>query len=258
MSTIKIMSFNMRTQTEHDGVNQFFNRRELISDSIDRLKPDVIGFQEIQPVMYKWLVETLGDYYIVGGGRGVNYDNEAVCIGFRKSNFTLYDCETFWLSPTPNQPGSRYTGDQSGCPRICTWVTLKPCDGKPFRFYNVHTDHEGQYARVLAANQVLQKIDENNSKMLMRSFVTGDFNDYPDSLCIKTMISCSKLPLVDLCADSGETFHAFGAAIGKGYKIDYIFADADTKCVETEVIKDKRGEVYISDHYPIMATVEID
>lgn len=254
MSRISIMSFNMRTQTTHDGENQFMNRREFIAERLAEYKPDIIGAQEIQPVMYDWMVDTLDDYYVVGGGRGANYDNEAVCIAFRKSKFVLYDCETFWLSATPNLPGSRYSGDQSECPRICTWVTLKPKDGKPFRVYNVHTDHIGEYARVLAANQVLAKLCENNAKSPMRSFVTGDFNAEPDDLCIRTMLDCKGAPLVDLSAESGGTFHGYGTT---SVKIDYIFADAGTKCVDFKVLTDKKGNLWLSDHYPIMADVEI-
>ena len=256
---LKLMTFNMRTQTTSDGENQFLNRKEFIADKLNEVKPDVIGCQEMQPIMMSWLVSAMDDYYVVGGGRGANFDNEAVCIAYRKDRFALYNCETFWLSPTPSVPGSRYSGDQSGCPRVCTWVMLKPLDGgKPFRFYNVHTDHVGDYARVLACNQVLQKISENNNIMKLPTFVTGDFNDRPDSMSIKTMKTCPGIPRVDLTEASGQTFHAYGKRNDSTCKIDYIFADAGTKCLDMQVLTDKRGELYLSDHYPLMATVELD
>lgn len=257
MSKIKIMSFNLRTQAACDGINQFINRENFIAEKLGELKPDVIGFQEVQPLMHDWLVGALDDYYVVGGGRGNTYGDEAVSVAFRKTEFKLYDCETFWLSPTPNNPGSTYGGDQSSCPRICTWLTLKPNGGAPFRFYNVHTDHVGVFARVLEANQVLAKISENNSKMPMKTFVTGDFNDTPDSLCIKSMLGSREVPLIDLSADSGLTYHAFGKELDKNCKIDYIFADKGTECLAFNVYKDSRGELYLSDHYPIMAEIEI-
>ncbi len=254
MNTYKLMTCNLRTQAGCDGINQFTSRKEYAIERLHSYSPDVIGFQEIQPMMYNYLVDALDDYVIVGGGRGEKYDNEAVCIAFKRNKFYLYDCETFWLSATPNKPGSRYTGDQSVCPRICTWVTLKPRDGMPFRFYNVHTDHEGHVARVLASNQVLQKISENNSRAPMKSFITGDFNATPDDLCITTMTSYTGTPLVDLSAESGGTFHAFGKR--EPVKIDYIFADADVKLESLTVCRDKREDgVYISDHYPVMAEV---
>lgn len=258
-SELKVMSFNMRTQVKGDGENQFLCRKEFIGDFLNTVKPDVIGCQEMTPLMREWMVETMTDYYIVGGYRGKNYDSECVCVAFKKDKFALYDCETFWLSAEPYTPGSRYTGDQSTCPRVCTWVTLKPNgDAKPFRFYNVHTDHVGHVARVLASNQVLQKIGENNGRAKMKTFITGDFNALPDDLCITTMLNYQGTPLVDLSEKSGQTFHSFGRIDDPNYKIDYIFADADTTLVDFKKFEDRRGELYLSDHTPIMATVVID
>lgn len=257
MSNYKIMSFNLRTDCAQDGINSFQNRKSFVAERLAVYSPDIIGFQEIQPHMYDWLVGNLDGYYVVGGGRGADRGNEAVCIAFKKDRFYLCDCQTFWLSATPDVPGSRYSGDQSGCPRICTWVTLKPRGGEPFRFYNVHTDHIGSYARVLAANQVLQKISENNQRSRMKTFVTGDFNAEPDDLCVRTMTEYKGTPLVDLSADSGLTFHAFGKEFDRNCKIDYIFADADTKLLSLTVCRDEADGVYLSDHYPIMAEVEM-
>lgn len=257
MPICKIMTCNLRTDCASDGKNSFMNRRPYIAEKLAEYSPDVIGFQEIRPHMYSWLIENLGDYSVVGGGRGADRGDEAVCIAFKKSKFFLCDLETFWLSATPDLPGSRYSGDQSSCPRICTWVTLKPVDGQPFRVYNVHTDHVGKFARVLAANQVLQKLSENNQRAFMKSFITGDFNAQPDDLCITTMTSYAGTPLVDLTADSGLTFHGFGKCRAEQLKIDYIFADADTKCTKLTVCRDERDGVFISDHYPLMVEAEL-
>ena len=257
MSKIKIMSFNMRTQSAGDGENQFLNRRGFIAERLNELKPDVIGCQEMQPVMYDWLNDTLTDYCVVGAGRGAALDNEAVCVAYRRDRFVLCSADTFWLSPEPYKPGSRYVGDQSDCPRICTVVTLKPRDGAPFRLYNIHTDHVGKYARVLEVNQLLRRIAEDDARMAMPVFVTGDFNDTPDSLCIKTMLEYGGGRFVDLCAGSGQTFHGFGRYVSEDGKIDYIFAEKGCKCLGTEVIRDKRGDLFLSDHYPLMVEIEL-
>lgn len=263
MAVYKFMTYNLRTDCESDGINSFTNRRQYIAEKLDFYSPDIIGFQEIRPHMYEWLIENLKDYYVVGGGRGRQRDDEAVCIAFKKDKFFLCDLQTFWLSATPDVPGSRYSGDQSGCPRICTWVTLKPRDGAPFRFYNLHTDHIGKYARALACNQVLQKVSENNQRSFMKTFITGDFNASPDEVSVQSMLEYAGTPLVDLTADSGITFHNFGRGLkpdaDKTYtiKMDYIFADADTKCNSLTVCRDERDGMYMSDHYPLMVEVEL-
>ncbi len=258
MAQYKIMTFNMRTQVTGDGENQYLNRRPFIKEFIEREKPDVIGCQEIMPVMYDGMIEDFEDYYVVGAGRGSDLCNEAVCVAFRKDRFYLCDMDTFWLSATPRKPGSRYSGDQSGCPRICTCVTLKPRDGKAFRLYNVHTDHVGKVARILASNQVLQRVSADLAKNPMPFFITGDFNASPDDLCITTVTNYEPVKLVDLMEGCGCTFHGFGKYDNPEYKIDYIFAAADTKVVKTDVFKDKKGELHISDHFPLMATVELE
>ncbi len=256
MYTLKIMTFNICV----GGIanNRYPDRRAYVKEFIERQQPDVIGFQEASLPIREALVEDLTDYYIIGGGRDANYEGEAVSIAFRKDKFTLFDCETFWLSNTPNIAGSRYAIDQSACPRVCTWATLKPKAGKPFRFYNVHTDHVGEIARIQAATQVIQKIAENNSRCPMPSYVTGDFNERPDCGCIKTMLSCTAIPLVDLMADCGATFHNFDRRNDPTFKIDYIFAPAGTKCLKAEKLTEKRDGLWLSDHYPLMATIEVE
>ena len=106
-------------------------------------------------------------------------------------------------------------------------------------------------------NQLLARIAEDDKKLRIPVFVTGDFNDTPDSLCIKTMLEYDGGRFIDLSSDSGQTFHAYGKYITEEGKIDYIFAENGTKCIQTEVIRDRRGSLYLSDHYPIMAEVEI-
>jgi len=257
-NTVKIMSFNMRLDVERDGENRFLYRKEFIADFLSRVKPDVIGFQEITTSMRSWMVDTLQDYYVVGSGREANDKGECVCIAFLKSRFALMECETFWLSPTPNTPGSRFSGDQSTCPRICTWAALKPAEGNPFRIYNMHTDHSGISARLLATNQLLQKIGENNQKRPMKSFITGDFNARPEEPSVRSIAEYSATPFVDLAAQSGQTFHGFGRFKNENCKIDYIFAEKDVPCTALQKFEDTRGSLYLSDHTPIMATVLLD
>lgn len=261
MATYKIMTYNLRTDCASDGINSFMNRRPFILEKLNFYSPDIIGFQEIRPHMYDWLVENLAEYYVVGGGRGAKRDDEAVCIAFKKDKFTLCDLQTFWLSATPDVPGSRYSGDQSDCPRICSCVTLKPRDGEAFRFYNLHTDHIGKFARALACNQVLQKISENNQRCFMKTFITGDFNASIEEESVKSVLNYSGTKLVDLTADSGITFHNFGRNLKdptnpSAIKMDFIFADAETKCNSLTVCRDERDGVYMSDHFPLMVEAE--
>ena len=47
MNTYRFMSCNVRLQTNHDGINQFCNRAEFLGETLEEIRPDVIGFQEL-------------------------------------------------------------------------------------------------------------------------------------------------------------------------------------------------------------------
>ena len=134
-------------------------------------------------------------------------------------------------------------------------LTLKPKDGEPFRVYNMHTDHVGKVARVLASNQMLQKLDENNLLSSMPAIVTGDFNAEPDDLCITTVTNYrggEARRHLRGCRRDLPRLRALRAD-----KDDYIFADRSVKCISCEAVRDRREDgLWLSDHIRVMATVE--
>ena len=255
---LKVMSFNMRVDVACDGANQFIHRKGRIKQFLDTEKPDLIGFQEIAPNMREWLVETFPDYYMVGTGRQADYLGETTLVAFRKDTMALMECATVMLSNAPDVFGSRYDGsDQSGCPRVYVRATLKHRDvAEPFCFYNVHTDHEGAIARMLASTQLLQDITSHNYKF----FLTGDFNAAPDAQEIAMITKCKARKIVDATEKLGGTFHAFGNIPAQEMiRIDYVFADASINVLDSVRVDDqpKADETYISDHNPIYIIAEL-
>ena len=75
------------------------------------------------PHVQRWLREALPGYTVVGCGRGADYQGEAMTLAVRNETAELLDWRTFWLSPHPDVPGSRYQ-DQSECPRTCADAIL--------------------------------------------------------------------------------------------------------------------------------------
>ena len=256
MTALKIMSFNMRMDTPVDGEKRFLYRKDGIAKMINRESPDIIGFQEITDAMRDWIVDTLTDYYTVGVGREANYSGESSLIAYKKDRMFLLSADTVMLSHSPTVFGSRYDGtDQSVCPRVYTKVCLKHrFIAEPFFVYNVHTDHRGQLARILATTQLLQDVSSHQRKV----FITGDFNADPDSAEIKMMTESGARRLKDATKDLGGTFHDYGRAEQRR-KIDYVFADVDTEVITAVRIPDepKEGENYLSDHNPIYIIAQI-
>ena len=228
MSKIKVMSFNLRYDNERDGLNSFSNRFDRVLEVICKESPDIIGFQEVLPSMRDKLRASLTDYCMVSCGRGKNLDGESMLIGFKADRVEMISCESYWLSLTPTIPGSRYGGDQSGCPRMYTSRLLKHRDiEKQFRFINTHLDHEGENARYLGSVQLVQAISQYNEKFVL----TGDFNALPDTKEIKLITSAlAYRGAIDCSKELEPTFHEFGVRTGdKRIKIDYIFTDGKSK-----------------------------
>ena len=261
---LKVMSFNLRIEAPSvDRINNLPNRKGRILETINNEMPDLIGFQEAQNATRDWLRDSLTDYVVVGCGRYKDYRGEGAPLAFRKNKFEMFSMETFWLSSTPKIPESTYEGsDQSGCPRIATAVVLKPIESSELLlFVNVHTDHEGAISRMLASAQLL----EYASQKSMNTVITGDFNALPNTPEIKMMTANKKFPLVDATIGIESTFHAFGKLQDyadkfedKPVKIDYVFTNLPTDPDESYAVEDIPVDgIYISDHRPVVAFVEI-
>ena len=66
MSTVKIVSFNLRCVWKGDGINAFIFRAGMIYDKIMREMPDVLAFQEMSVDHLKLLQRMLPEYDFCG------------------------------------------------------------------------------------------------------------------------------------------------------------------------------------------------
>ena len=252
---MKVMSFNLRFDTQNDGINAFSLRIPRVLDTIQKENPDIIGFQEVTDLMRKKMREILTDYTTVGCGRDGNYHGEAMLIAFKTSAFELIEVKNVWLSETPSLPGTKYGLDHSGCPRMYTAIRLKHNDiDTPFWFINTHLDHQGEKARVLEAEQLCRDLGALNEKFIL----TGDFNATPDAPEIILVTDTLKdKGCVDCTKNLGPTFHAFGALPpSKLVKIDYIFTDGICKNAYRVEDIPVNGQYY-SDHNAVIAEIEL-
>ena len=222
----------------------------MIAKALSREEFDIIGFQEVLPHIHPWLHEHLEGYTVVGCGREGDRDGEGTPIAYKSDKFYLFSFDTFWLSPTPAVPGSRFLRDQSGCPRVCSVAVLidKATHGI-VRVYNTHLDHVGENARKKGMSVVLKRIAKDG-KLFPDSHVVlmGDFNAYPDSPFLQNIDG-----LTDVTAHIPVTFHAYNNPKAFG-KIDYIYTDM--KAENVRILDDEREGVYLSDHYPVAAELQ--
>ena len=256
---LKVMTFNLRTRVKSDGINFFDNRQGRVLDTIKSEAPDLIGFQEATGTMRRWLVANLPalGYTVIGCGRGKDYDDESTSLAFRTDLFDLVSFDTQWLSNTPLVPGSRYGGDQSGCPRTFSAAVLKPLNEKPFLFVNTHLDHVGNMAKLLGMTQIIQYISLKGLPVI----VTGDANAVPTDTAITAMVGAAPCgrEIVDVTATLDGTFHKFGEyPPERRRKIDYIFTDLPCDPARSYKVADEGVDgVYISDHFVVCGFITI-
>lgn len=245
---MKLVTFNLRYDTERDELNSFHYRRELIVKKIKKEAPDIICFQEVLPHMAVWLKENLKDYYIIGCGRSRRLKDEQVAVAYRRSRMNLVHMETFWLSDTPQVPGSRYE-DQSVCPRVCTEAVFQDLESDMlFRLVNLHLDHSGSVVREKEIRQILDKIEHTEVFADIPVILAGDFYAQPDMEEMKALTDHQVF--WDAAQEAGGTYHAFGG-LEEPLKMDYIFIQDPFVCERTKVWTDCKNGVYLSDHYPI-------
>ena len=251
---MKITTFNIRCKFDTDGINSFVHRAGFIFHKIQKEKPDVIAFQEVTEPILDMLEKMLTDYIIVGQFRSANYDEEGLFTAIRKDSLQLLGLETVWLSPTPFVPGSRYE-DQSMCPRICVHTQLRDRkSGLVFRLFNIHLDHISEKARVEGMEAAVDYINHFQARNKLPIMLMGDFNALPSS---DVIAFCNKYEGIrDVTSHIPFTYHEWGV---KNNKIDYIYMSDELADKVTKVTPwdDKINGIWLSDHYPVCAEMEL-
>lgn len=254
---LSIITFNLRYHNLEDGKNAFMCRATSILRSLAEEKPDLIGFQEMTDEMIPVMKNGMPDYTFIGHGREVDLHGEHTCIAFRTDRFILNSSKTFWLSPSPDEPGSKFEG-QNRIPRICTCAMLEYIPYKiQIAHYNTHLDHMSAEIRKLELDLILNYIADNRTTKCHHVLFTGDFNMTPDEPQYKDIMQFDRLPLAEVTQEILSTFHDFGRI--KPKKIDYIFTDTLTAqgIKSAKAIHKEKDGVYLSDHDAIRVDLEL-
>jgi len=266
-SCLRVMTFNIRYGTANDGPNRWPNRRELVFERIRQTHADVVGLQEALDFQIREILAAVPGYASIGVGRDDGKRRgEFSNILYRTDRFRPDAQGTFWLSDTPNVPGSRSWGNT--IPRICTWARLvEKRTGRAFVMFNVHLDHRSQPSREKSAALVARRI-AGRSHPADPVILTGDFNageQNPAILYLK-----GKQPDPDgrhtpvVLVDTFRVRHPDATPVGtfNGFtgrddsdKIDYIFALPGTGVLDAAIDRTNRDGHYPSDHFPVTATV---
>jgi endonuclease/exonuclease/phosphatase family metal-dependent hydrolase len=257
---LEVISFNVRYASDGDGINKWDNRVPLIKTYFEENEPDILGMQEVLPRQLEDLKKLLPDYGFVAAGRSDGKAKGEACpVFYRKDLFNRIESGNFWLSETPDEPGSMDW--DTHFPRIVTWVHLvSKITGKEFFVFNTHFSHISEEARVNSADMLLKQIRKRSGDSPV--ILTGDFNTPEGSQPYKRLIQGGEDEIELTNAEdlaqttyNGEiTYNAFDPEY-TGSRIDFIFVTDDFKIRTHSVDEIQKDSVFISDHYPVRADV---
>jgi len=258
---INVMTFNLRVNTPIDEGNAWPHRSHLAGRLIREAAPDIVGTQEGQGAMLADLDRELPGYSRIGEGRSGEAacdpaEDECCAIYYNKDRLSLLNHGQFWLSESPETPGS--ISWDSSYPRIVTWAVFRMNDeaGTRFGIFNTHFDHLGQQAREQSASLLLERIQQFCETAQLPVVLTGDFNAFPDNPAIVQLSESLTSAYSILQEPVGRTFHEFLG--GKpGEPIDYIFATPSVSIIATYIHDEQLEGAYPSDHYPIRAQIRL-
>ncbi|KAJ3288829.1 hypothetical protein HDU79_004509 [Rhizoclosmatium sp. JEL0117] len=278
-STLNILSFNIRYGSAQDQLNGWHYRRYIHRAIYSTHKPSIFGLQEALLFQRQQIAAAFPWYQSVGVGREWDLGGEATPIFYDPRIFMLRFSETYWLSETPNVPGSVTKSWGNNLSRIATMAHLVPnqavgndsADYPETVVVNVHLDHEAPVARVKGAQLVAQRTKEylaqhnlDPSRVLV--VIMGDFNNWangsPENKAIET--DAGLFDALGLNHSNTEgTFHDFTGVAGPT-RIDYIYISPHwkTRVSKTEIIRDAEGDEtsglwYPSDHFPVSVELSL-
>ena len=260
---INVMTYNVRYDNPEDSLNNWKYRKENAANAIRFYDIDILGTQEVLHNQLLDMKSILPEYEVIGVGRKDGKEQgEYSALWFKKSRFSLVKSGYFWLSQTPDVPGS--LGWDGACERIATWAILKDKrTNKSLFVLNTHLDHIGKVARRESVKLLLNSISKIGKKLPV--IVTGDFNSNPSSSVIKSLTdSNNTLHLTDsrtvspIVYGPGWSFHDFGKLPLKERElIDYIFVRGGIKVLKYGVLAETNNTTYLSDHTPVMIRIEM-
>ncbi len=285
---LRVGTYNIRLSPGDRGTaNDWEARKGDLVNLVRLMDLDVFGLQEVCPDQAAYLQQELRAFTLVGDHREADrVSGEASPIAFRPDRLVAIKGGTFWLSDTPDVPGSKSW--KAACPRVCTWaIFVDRRTQKSFCFVNTHTDHKSAAAREEGLKLILKQLNEIARGLPV--IFTGDHNcleTETPALSVAKRLDNALYASKSLPQGPWRTFNAwrfraneptiisallmtpgernvaddqpFARQCG-GSRIDYIYVSPQVSVLGYETHGETRPgtTLYPSDHFPCVATVKI-
>jgi endonuclease/exonuclease/phosphatase family metal-dependent hydrolase len=259
---LNVMSFNIRLNIASDSLNAWPYRKDYVASEVLFHEIHILGVQEALHDQMLDLKSRLNKFSYAGGARDDGKTKgEYSAIFYDTSRLQLLRTQTFWLSLTPEVPGSKSW--DAAITRIVTWARFKDRKTKTsFYVFNTHFDHMGQTARKESAGLLKNKVAEiagQNHVIIM-----GDFNAPPTEESIKRLVDKTDTLQFTDTKELSETphygptgtFNGFSNKEKNNLPIDYIFTRGKKwKVRKHATISQTWGGRFASDHFAVMAVM---
>jgi endonuclease/exonuclease/phosphatase family metal-dependent hydrolase len=179
----------------------------------------------------------------------------------RRNRFHVVETGTYWISHQPQKPNSILIG--TWLPRIVNWAKLEELEtGKRLTVFNTHLDWwvlaHRRSGQILA--RIINDFDDGSPQIVM-----GDFNATKESSLYRVLTEQAALtgaPLQDVWENasskigSQETYHGGNGEGSFPGRVDHILLRPAAKIKRTVTLEEHTGEIYPSDHFPLLTEIE--
>lgn len=259
-ATLRVASFNILWTGNRK--HPWEKRREAVVDCLRDIDADIFGLQEAEWAQLLYVMDALPGYSCTGRGRDDGLlRGEFTPLFYRTNRFVVLSAETFWLSDTPELPGSNTWN--AACNRVATIaILIDRTDGTSLGICVTHMDHVSEQARRKGSALIRRRIARYGDGLAW--VVMGDFNARPGSVPHNNLVGPGgKVQLLDTFAAANpnapaetSSFHGYAGRPSPGQRIDWVLATADLQALAAGICKFKYRGIYPSDHFPVWADLK--
>lgn len=256
----RVMTYNLKNGGD---LLHWEQRKAALTETIRQQRPTILGTQEGFEFQLAYLRDELQHYEIHGEGRVPLLGDEYCAVFVDTRVAFVEESGTFWLSPTPEAPGSKMP--EEDLPRIATWVRMQ-VHGTPLFYVNTHLTYieDGIPAQMAVLVEELRNLIDPS----IETIITGDFNigrnrepismlrnlGFKDAWSIAGDIRGPRFtfPEWDLWDDA-----RFDSVIDEN-RIDWVCIrppdGEETPPISVETVHTHRVEPVPSDHFPVVVS----
>lgn len=255
---LTVMTYNVKNGG--DAAHPWADRLPLLVDIVRRNDPDVLGVQEAYPDQMADLRAAFPEHGVVGQGREGGDAGEWSALLYRRDRLELLDEDVFWLSDTPDVPGSN-TWD-ARFPRMATVGRFRDrASGTPITVLTTHTDHEegphGDATRARSAELIVARLADEVGAVV----VLGDLNEGAGQG--GESVPFARAGFVDTWTAAGDpddatdSFNGWEPPTSGGVRIDWVLVRGGIVPERVHIDHDGEETWVASDHFPVVARLAL-